>query len=321
MIPALEELQTFCVGRLLIDLPKGTTVSSAHGSFGRAEYATTTPVSKRQFESKLDRRWLEIQARTETDSGKPLAAPATLERPVEDGALITFDHATTRFTWEGETRDWPIYETEAYLWRNDVLYSFRGKDVAGPIAETMQVLHPRADDAIPTGAGFCGARSFFAGGGYQAESVHVIFRLPGPSGLALIVETATSSDPDNLPSEPPRPDFSFFKSDDFDGVVHRDAQRTVDGREGSEWGMGTTQRRKAHYESSSFLRWFTPGKARSSEYPSITVTLEVSYETDQPPSPWGGFPIKSAANAIDEETFMAYWEVLLDTLRSRPGAV
>lgn len=321
MIPALDDLQTFCVGRMLIDLPKGTTVSSAYGSNGDADFSATTPTTHIEFERLAERRWREIQAIDETRSGRALAQPATRVVPVEDSHLFAFHHSLLNGPdVHGQVRERLFYDNEALLWRDDVLYSFSGSMNDRAMIDTMKALRPRADDAIPTGPGFCGPSSFFPGGGYRPESVHVIFRLPGTSGLALTVEASTSSDPNDPPTEPPRPDFTFFKSDDFDGMVHRDAKRTVAGREGVEWGMGVTERTGERYETQSSLRWFTPGKARSADFPKITITLDVIYKTDEPPSPWGGFPAKSADNAIDEETFMTYWDVLLDTLRLRPGA-
>ena len=60
MIPALEQLQTFCVGRMLIDLPKGTTGSSA-SSFGGAPdpagFEAESPVAYRNYEFRMARRW------------------------------------------------------------------------------------------------------------------------------------------------------------------------------------------------------------------------------------------------------------------------
>ena len=326
MIPALEQLQTFCVGRLLIDLPKGTTVSSASGFGGAADpagFEAESPVAYRNYEFRMARRWQEIEAlKIDDATHSPYVKPSQQTFPLDGAVLFTYGHVMLDGPdVHGREYERLYHDSEAYLWRDDTLYSFRANSSPSAIVETMKALRPRADDAIPTEAGFCGPSSFFPGGGYQPESVHVIFHLPGASGLALTVETSTSSDPDNLPSEPPRPDFTFFKSDDFDGKVHRDAKRTVAGREGVEWGMGTTQRRLKSYETISRLRWFTPGKARSPDFPKITITLSVSYKTGDPPSPWGGFPAKSDSDAIDEETFMTYWDVLLDTLRLRPGAV
>jgi hypothetical protein len=90
---------------------------------------------------------------------------------------------------------------------------------------------------------------------------------------------------------------------------------------GSESIEGVTQRKSTYSESTITADWFGIGESNSSGKPAIHAKMEISYETSEPPSPWGGFPPKKAPEEIDQEEFMTYWDTILSTLRLRPGAL
>ncbi len=321
MIDALEDMQTFCVGRFLIDLPRGTKITSVTGSGGPADFSAQTGVSKNRFGWLVNQRWEEISARTINPVGKkPFDEPSKRTDPIENGVLFAFDHATTRFTWNGETRDWPMHKTDAFLWRDEMLYRFDDNSDDQKIIDTMRMLQVLPDGVTPVEPGFCGPRSFFPGG-YRPESVDVTFRLPVSQKMTLRIKTTTYPSVQNTPDEPPRPDATPLESEDFKSLVHRDTKRTVSGRDGLEWSVGSTQRKFQTFETYIFARWFTSGAPASAGYPAITADLGVVYEADEPPPSWGGFPPKSVPDDIDEEAFMTYWDTILDTLRPRPGAI
>ncbi len=321
MIEPLKNMQTFCVGRFLIDLPRGTTISSAISTGRGARFSAVAGVSRAKFGWKVADRWTELEKLKADTYGKAYIEPSKRLEPMPDAVVFAYEHVLlTGPDAFGVDRDRVYAETEGYLWRGDVLYSFTYLASTEQIIDTMRTLQMLPDDAVPTEPGFCGARSFFPGG-YRPESVTVAFDLPTNPKISFRIETTTYPGGGPPPEERPRPDFSLFEDKDYKTLIHRDAKRRVDGRSGVEWSFGQTERVYKNHGTDVTVRWFAQGAPDSSLNPAFTVTQEISYETEDPPSPWGDFPPKLSPDAIDKEAFLTYWDTILDTLRPRPGAL
>lgn len=321
MIEPLKNMQTFCVGRFLIDLPSGTKIESAFGTGRDARYSAESPVSRAKFAWKVAERWEVLEPMKADAYGKPYVGPSKRLEPMSDAVVFAYEHVLLSGPDAfGVDRDRVYAETEGYLWRDKVLYSFTDLATVEQIIDTMRTLQVLPDGTIPSEPGFCGPRSFFPGG-YRPESVEITFSLPANPSMSLTIETTTYPNQENTPVEPPRPDIVPFESEDFKGRDHRDAKRSVAGRDGVEWATGSTERQHDTFQTYIFARWFTPGTPASSGRPAITAKLEIAFEAAEPPAPWGDFPPKSSTDMIDKEAFMTYWDTILDTLRPRPGAL
>ncbi|MCT9632650.1 hypothetical protein [Pseudomonas aeruginosa] len=68
-----QKMQTHCVGRLLIDLPEGSTwepnASGAHLD-GYLALSVTTGVTEAEYDALVERRWSEIEAEEKNPPGR-----------------------------------------------------------------------------------------------------------------------------------------------------------------------------------------------------------------------------------------------------------
>lgn len=324
MTESLKEMQTFCVGRFLIDLPKGTTILSTSGSGGPADYDAEYPVSKFEFEQKIEGRWMELQKKKADPFGEPYVEPSKRTSPMKDAILFAYEHIILDGPdVHGVVRERPFHETEAYLWRDSILYSFSNKSSDESIIATMQAIQPWQHDQIPSGPGFCGPMSFFPGGA-KPESIWIAFRLPTQPAIELRLSTAMVGEPiEGIggPQTPPRPNLKAYESDTIKVKTYRDAGRTVAGLPGKEFLEGSTEYKFERYNTGISAEWYFPGEIDASAKPYIRAQFEISFDTAEPPSPWAGFPPKQSPDDIDEESFTAYWDIIMNSLRLRPGAL
>lgn len=323
MTESLKEMQTFCVGRFLIDLPKGTTIIKAYGSGRHADFEAVHPVPHSEFESMTTQRWADISQKKADANGVPFLEAPSRTSPTRDAVIFSYGHTRVQSTdvTTGEDIEASVHEIEAHLWRDNILYSFTDHPLDQHVLETMRTLQHWRHDEIPSEHGFCGPRSFFAGGS-QSESVLVGFRLPTQPPMELRLSTATfPAGEEYLRPRATRPNIKAFETDNFKSATHRDAERVVAGLPGEELLIGTTDRNGERYSTEILARWFYPGEPNSSGKPSIEAKVEISYETAEPTSPWGGFPPKQMPNEIGEDEFMTYWDTIVNSIRLRPGAL
>jgi hypothetical protein len=220
MISSLQEMQTFCVGRYLIDLPKGSVLFRAESSAGGeadAVFFADHSVTHSQFLERVQARWAELKE-LKQDKREVFEKPSERIEVIKDGVVFTFRH---RSRYEDE---WPggdkglqhFYETEGYLWQNNVLYRFSDATTKEDVISSMKRLVFRQDDEIPSRQGFCGGRSFFPGSPQERESVNFAFRLPTNPPIELRID---------LPSgRPPKQNLALFNSNEFKASMVRDAK-------------------------------------------------------------------------------------------------
>lgn len=324
MTESLKETQSFCVGRFLIDLPKGTTILKTNGSGGAADYHARYPVSKAEFERQVEERWTALQAKKADPFGTPYVEPTKRTSPMEDAVLFAFEHVILDGPdVQGVVRERPFHYTEAYLWRDSILYSFSNKSSDEAIIATMQTIQTWQHDQIPSESGFCGPRSFFPGGA-KPEDIWIAFRLPTQPAMELRLSTAMVGEPiEGIggPQIPPHPNLKAYESDTFKVKIYRDANRTVAGLAGKESLEGSTEYKFERYNTGISAEWYFPGEIDASGKPYIRAQFDISFDTAEPPSPWAGFPPKQSPDDIGEEEFMAYWDTIMNSLRLRPGAL
>lgn len=324
MIKSLRNMQPFCVGRFLINLPEGTTVRVNRASVEGAEFSAEAPVSHSKFELLMEKRWAEIEAIKVDDNGKPFIQVSKRIEPRKDAVIFNYQHVMIRSAdiETGADVERHLHKTEAYFWQDNTLYSFTSDPADDAVLKTIQALHKHNNSQTPSGPGFCGPDSFFVGGA-KPESLSIAFRLPTQPPIDLYLDTSTyySAETGQL-QVPPRPKLSDYENENFKGMTLRDAPRTVSGLAGKEWIEGTTQKRGDDaYETNIDATWFYPGEMASSGKPAIEARYGITYKTTSPPSPWGSFPKTNTLDGISEETFMTYWDTILGTLRLRPGAL
>lgn len=318
MISPLQEMQTFCVGRYLIDLPKGSVLFRAESSAGGeadADFFADHSVTHSQFLERVQSRWAELKE-LKQDKREVFEKPSERIEVIKDGVVFTFRH---RSRYEDE---WPggdkglkhFYETEGYLWQNNVLYRFSDATTKEEVISSMKRLAFRQDDEIPSRQGFCGGRSFFPGSPQERESVEFAFHLPTTPPIDFRIGTTTGG-------TPPKPNLSLLNSDSFKASRLRDANRMIGDLCGEEWiNTSTNKRYDDHFISQMYARWYHPEGENIAKNPDIDIRMEINIHATTPPPIFGELPPAKAESEVGKEEFLALWDGILKTLRPRSEA-
>ena len=320
MIPPFQEMQTFCVGRYLIDLPKGSVLFRAESSAGGeadADFFADHSVTHSQFLERVQARWAELKE-LKQDKREVFEKPSERIEAVQDGVVFTFRHTSYYLDeWPGGDKGLQhFYETEGYLWRNNVLYRFSDATTKEEVVSSMKRLGFRQDDEIPSHQGFCGGRSFFPGPPQERESVNFAFRLPTNPPIELRI---------NMPSgRPPKQNLALFNSNDFKASMVRDAKLSIGSMGGEEWITTSTESKfENRYNSSRDAHWYYVKETIQAPLPGelgIHVRMEFDVDTETPPTTFGELPPAKAEGEVGKEEFLALWDGIHKTLRPRPGA-
>jgi hypothetical protein len=328
MTPLLQDMQTFCVGNYLVDLPRGSVpvyLETDLSGYRQAKVRAYPDRSHSEFQRKVIDRWEAIKDWKKEDL-VIFDQPSQRFDIIPDGVVMTSQHHTP------DPKDllYPdgpksFYETEGYLWREGTLYVFSDSATKERLIEAMQTLQPRKDDEIPATEGFCGGRSFFPGKPDPMDFVEFAFRLP--------IETSTEFRIRLPAGQSPRPDLSRWESSDIKIKTLRKASRTQAGLEGSELMMYDWQKEdEASYKTSLSAEWFGHDKNLpvpapvmggtvypDNGFPGITMRLNANSEAEGVAPPKVGemvAPKDKAPMTIEE--FSALWDGIVASLRLRP---
>lgn len=316
MIPVLQDMQTFCVGRYLIDLPRGSTLSKAEASVGSSsvDFLTNHPISLAEFRNKVHARWSEIKD-LRRDRDIVFTEPSQRSEVLPEGTVFTFRHHAT------DAREWPdgskgrhfFYETEGYLWREETLYHFSAGSMKDSLIAAMHQLRPRKDETIPQTQGFCAGRSFFPGQPEDGESTNFVFHLPTTPLVEFRIGTMNEGLQKLNPADYSVPDLKM--------LLLRDTRHTIGDLTGEEWILSATGKNPGGiYNSSITAYWQRPAGESLSRQPSINLKLDLDIDEEARPANYGEFPPSNARGEIGKEEFLALWDGILKTLRPRPGA-
>lgn len=189
MAPITSRLTTRCAGRYLIDVPEIFVLSPVHLNTVEKVEVSIQPMTKSAFEMKLRYRRMELEAeRNIYHQRNP-----TLERVVElaDGVGLLFNRAESTSSnyfrvWELQTyRDG--FAIEMLSRHVDGKYASDPKD-PGPTTTNERFDHllkmlartrPRADNEIPTEQGLCIANGFISGPPTNEEETRTSYTVKG----------------------------------------------------------------------------------------------------------------------------------------------
>lgn len=318
MIPELKDMQTYCVGNYLIDLPRGSEPIRLETRLQGNRLSTffaKPGVSRQDFERHVIKRW-EVVKDQKKNGLVVLDGPAQRFEVMPDGVLITLNHHTTELkNWpDGSTGPQAFYETEGFLWRDETLYQFTSGSNKDGVINAMKSLQVRKDEEIPVGKGFCGGLSFFPGQPEANDYVWFAYRLPVEPHTEFRIK---------LPAiQPPRPDLALFESGQVKVKKIRDAKRNIAGVAGEEWIEYVWYNRFAGvYETSLGAAWFGAGPDEFG-YPGIQIRLDTSSKAENIPPPKVGEMIAvEGQRTMSVEDFTALWDGIAATLRLRPGTI
>lgn len=320
MISLLQDMQTYCVGRYQIDLPRGTRLIRAEDSAGRGAGTTfyvKHPIGDFQANSLMQRRWNELKELKPEPGMKLSRLSERIDLP-DGGTVFTFNHEDVYADeWPGgEKGTVSFYETEGYLWRDETLYEFKGNREREETIAAMKKLVPMDNRTLPAQQGFCAGRSFFPGPPVIGESVNLAFRLPEEANTEIRIKIPSGN--------PIRPDYILLNLGSLETTQLRSAKRDIGALDGEEWGDMSTDS-----ESSSIgpgvaaisYAWYHPGKGYDHLQPGVHIFMEGFVPANGQPPETQQLPNAGGTQArLSKEQFTALWDGIIKTFRPRPGA-
>ncbi|HCF2479691.1 MULTISPECIES: T6SS immunity protein Tli4 family protein [Pseudomonas aeruginosa group] len=334
-----QKMQTHCVGRLLIDLPEGSTwepnASGAHLD-GYLALSVTTGVTEAEYDALVERRWSEIEAE-EKKSTWPAAQSAKRVSPLKNSTVFSYGfHENEGPDLDGMVHKDVFHDAEGYLWGDGTLFTLGPKlNGADVISGWLPRLHARKNDEVPSKPGLClnGAfvESYYDLAG-PSETVSWGFKLPKNLGLVVRHRKVW---------EPEQPMLERYREaeSEFAGLVARELakpgviagrkeyradKRNVNGLEGDERVVGGTEGRSArnYFKTNVGGEWNFPGIGSANPMPSINIDLGTTFQTTTRPAELGGFPSHDEALGYPTEAeFFELWDAILNSIRYRPGAL
>lgn len=317
MIPELQDMQTFCVGNYLIDLPRGSEplrLETELAGNRSAKLLSWPNTSHEEFMARVNKRWSEIKDLA-TDGAITFEQPSQRFNVTPDGVVMTSQHHTM------DLKEWPgggsgpksFHETDAFLWRERTLYVFSSGIGNDGVINAMKSLQIRKDEEIPVGKGFCGGLSFFPGQPEANDYVWFAYRLPVEPHTEFRIEVPTGRSP--------HPDLALFESDQAKVRKLRDAKREIAGIAGEEWiEYVWLNELKGIYETSLAAAWFGAGPDEFG-FPGIQLRLDTTSKAENAPPPKVGEMIAvEGKRNMSAEDFTALWDGIAASLRVRPGA-
>ena len=333
-----KDMQTHCVGRLLIDLPQDShwknDASSAR--IDDLSIEIETHVTYEEYVARMEKRWGEI-ASLKPQSDRYLNRPAETLRP--GGSDYVFTYAFRQSDGPGIDGKWRksiAYEAEGYAWRKGTFFKIGPDLYSQPrILKILPRLQARLDHEIPNRPGFC-LNGAFIEGYYdlekdEGEEISWGFKLPKKLGL-VIRHTKVWA--------PEQPMLERLSEADHEvaGYVaslllrepgkvagrkeYRAAKRDVNGLPGEEYVMGGTEGRgDDDFKTNVGGGWEFPGAVAPTPMPQIKVNIDTTYRTHSRPAELGDFPdAQSLGDGPTEAEFFEVYDAIINSIRPRPGA-
>jgi len=337
MTDLTKNMQTHCVGRLLIDLPQGShwknDASSAR--IDDLSIEIETHVTYEEYVARMEKRRGEI-ASLKPQSDRYLNRPAETLRP--GGGDYVFAYAFRQSDGPGIDGKWEksiAYEAEGYAWRNGTFFKVGPDLYSQPrILKILPRLQARLDHEIPNRPGFC-LNGAFIEGYYdlekdEEEEISWGFKLP--KNLGLVVRHTKVWSPQETLFERQRESegevLAYLAAlikpgDTYEQHVFRKAARSVRGLNGEEIVAGSVEDSgKQGYLSTVGGTWEYPGAGNESPAPAIEVSIDTpEVKTSYIPSPAGGFPKPAdMPEGLTEAEFFEVYDAIINSIRPRPGA-
>jgi Tle cognate immunity protein 4 C-terminal domain/Tle cognate immunity protein 4 N-terminal domain len=174
---------TYCMGRFVIDLPAGSTISGGNYKYDFARIDPPKSMSLEQFEKETRERETQLQA---TKHEKEASLLRAVQRPDRSSMAIAF--------WEDRGSAFQV-ELEGYRWVDGARFLLKKRaddDRQDMALKTMRDritrLRPRPDSEIPTEPGYCFGGGFIANAEWENEAAGTDFRIAGQPDARISVD-------------------------------------------------------------------------------------------------------------------------------------
>lgn len=298
-------METHCLGRFLIDLPKGTKIVADYTALG-SKVQTFTSLTPAAFQERITRRQQELQASIHSKGGSMFV----------DRDDISADHVTL-VSWSSEASQRVYhYEQYQYFREENVLYYFTGKGNAHienrkMAAETQrkysdQIRYRNASE-VPKEDGFCIGEGLIMNSILNREEMNIGFFFPDHPGVSMSLMTFVTAYDMN-----PKPLPSSRKIRLAGNKVLRNKTR--------EWGAAKATELLLKYKDHG--KWFyqfelqVPSKGNTLDQPYLSISLDAGTylrTDDQGELITSGF--------VNDKEALQLWDSVVGSLRLRPGAI
>lgn len=314
-----------CLGRMVLDLPRAFVMNTESETTIDGVRIKVTPQEKALFGSNLERRHQELSKATLLGSThKPLKNVLSLP----EGAGLVFDRS--------KTMDSAVLRThELWAWRNgfsirmeadarDMSFSDkpdgRPTDTAEVLSKLLNIaakVRGREPHELPAQAGTCIANGFVSGPARESETVQLAFHLEGTRDVYFNFVSHTDLREKQSLLERSAKVEREMKASGTSTV--RKGTHSVHGQAWEEWLFkGPTP---AHVDGTMFNA-LANEKTGSPQTPYMAFDLFNGFTIPHPPlsleesAQWP----KLTRATLSEAQAVALWDVVLPTLRKRPGA-
>ena len=302
-----KQLQTLCLGRFLVDVPKDTEMVGQSSEYRGDSVSLTRRVSQEAFQKViLDKEKVLKETKHETE-------PSLLKHISRSGD----GNSVVMVFWKAPTTGY-LYVTEAYKWTKGyqfLIKSYASRDKVPMALElanrTLAELQYRRDNEIPTTPGFCIDGGFFAGEPLAPNYESRVFnlRLKSHPDVRFVITSRTNGEQiaEGLLARIDRkPTPEIFKALEAQGkMLRRGAHRVgeMDAEEMLE-AVATGEGYLTH-----LFFWEAGGKPRNIYAPSIVVKLETGM------TPTGSITRPSLTDKQAIELF----DSIVNSIRLRPN--
>lgn len=336
MTSLTKDMKTLCIGRILMDVPSGTTwePKASWARIGGASISSRTGVDRAQFEALVESRWRELQD-LKTDSGE---IPLRVAERVSPGLdRVVFSYGFERIDGPdafGVHGSRIFYDAHGFQWIDGTLVEFspqlHGKEA---IIDLMGRTRARRGDEFPNQPGLCLDGVFIAGYYAQAHTESTAWLLELPRGLRARIEVTQVGAPAKSYFERDREslvawaDFianAVKPGETYAGHHYRKRQRDVGGLVGDEEVSGEVEgSEKFGYSTDIGGLWEYPGDGPAALAPQIRITMGTPrFKTTYVPTPAGGFPRpEDTPDGPFAEEFFETWDAMIGSVRLRPVAL
>ena len=293
------DFDTWCMGRYLIDLPKGTKVEAEYMTKG-AKDNTLTDVSFAQFLDTVAARRQVLDNTSHNKGGSLLVDTDTIARDCI--TLVSWGSVAGRRVYN--------YETFQYLEEHKALYIFTGRGNAdeeqrNKAAKVQRSSHGelryRAPMEIRAEPGFCINEGLIMTSKPNREEYTAVMRLAEYPDVVVVLESYVTNNPGDF-SERTTP-FGLSAANFFHTKTLKNRSRSIGKAKGRE--RLTRSHMKKNGKTIYDFEWKTYGRAGSMEYPYMRLTLHTEVGSGTP-------------SLTGDKQALQLWESLLTSLRLRP---
>jgi Tle cognate immunity protein 4 C-terminal domain/Tle cognate immunity protein 4 N-terminal domain len=293
---------TFCMGRFVIDLPAGSTISGGNYKYDFARIDKPRAMNQAQFEKETGEREAKLRA------SKHRKEPSLLrssQRPGATSLVLAF--------WEEDFSEYQV-KVDGYKWAGGVSFLVRDQvDTSKQdfglkrMTEILSRLGPRPDTEIPTEPGYCFGGGFIANAEWENEQAGIDFRIAGQPDVGVSVDILPVASRKRDKPLLDRMGGALSQLGNMASMVRvlRKGDREIASFKGQEYLV--TGPNSGGLRGHSFI-WETQGEGTLQE-PSIRIEF-VSSRQDEKGNP--------QQTKLTDEQALALWDRIVSSFRLRP---